>query len=69
MAGCIEDLFTDYVWDFDRLESLNRSPAEERFEKFRSWITSMLLLQHIGVANATCKCKAGAARWGLCCGT
>jgi hypothetical protein len=33
MAGCIEDLFTQSVWDFDRLKNLNRSPLEERFQE------------------------------------
>ncbi len=34
MAGCIEDLFTQYLWDFDRLKSLNCSPTEERIQDF-----------------------------------
>jgi len=34
MAGCIEDLFTQYWWDLDRLKGLNGSPMEERFQDF-----------------------------------
>jgi hypothetical protein len=34
MAGCIEDLFTQYLWDFDRLKGLNCSPVEECFQDF-----------------------------------
>jgi hypothetical protein len=34
MAGCIEDLFTQYLWDFDRLKGLNCSPMEECFQGF-----------------------------------
>jgi hypothetical protein len=60
MAGCIEDLFTQYLWDFDRLKGLNCSPMEERFQDFVQWGTSMLPLQHRRVANATYKRNAGA---------
>ena len=34
MAGCIENLFTQYLGDFDRIKGLNGSPAEERFQGF-----------------------------------
>jgi hypothetical protein len=34
MSGCIEDLFTQYLWDFDRLKGLNCSPVEECFQDF-----------------------------------
>src|ERR1700692_3745259 len=34
MAGCIEDLFTQYLRDFDRFKGLNCSPMEERFQNF-----------------------------------
>src|SRR5208337_205791 len=60
MAGCIEDLFTQYLWDFDWLKGLNCSPMEERIQGFAHGYTSMLLLQHIRVANATYKRNAGA---------
>src|ERR1700683_821453 len=32
MAGCIEDLFTQYLRDFDRFKGLNCSPTEQRFQ-------------------------------------
>ena len=37
MAGCIEDLFTQYLRDFDRLKSFNCSPMEQRFQDFAHW--------------------------------
>src|SRR5260370_22677909 len=33
-ASRIEDLFTQYLWDFDRLKSLNCPPMEERLQDF-----------------------------------
>ena len=65
MAGCIEDLFTQHLRDFDRLKSLNCSSMEERFQDFAHGSPPMLSLQHRNVANATCKRNAG-ARLGLC---
>jgi hypothetical protein len=55
MAGCIEDLFTQYLWDFDRLKSFNGSPMEERFQDFAHGLPPMLPLQHRRVADATYK--------------
>jgi hypothetical protein len=34
MAGRIEDLFTQFLWDFDRIKSLNCSPMKKRFQDF-----------------------------------
>jgi len=53
MAGRIEDLFTQYVRDFDGFKGLDYSPAEKRFKEFTHGFTSMLLLQHKSVACAT----------------
>jgi len=52
MAGCIEDLLAYSLGDLDWLKDFNRSPFEDRFQD-PVHITSMLLLQHIDVANAT----------------
>src|SRR5208337_456932 len=53
MTGCIEDLFTQCLWNLDRLKGLNRSPAEEHFQDFAHkfllccyYNISMLQTQH-----------------------
>src|SRR4029077_18537329 len=61
MPGSIEDLFTYYLWDFDRLKGLDCTPVEERFQGFAHGYPPMLPLQHRSVAHATCKCDTGAA--------
>lgn len=60
MAGCIEDLFTQYLRDFDRFKGLDRSPMKKRVQDFAHGGTSMLLLQHMSVADATYKRDAHA---------
>jgi len=44
MAGCIEDLLTQCLWDFDRLKGLNCSPMEERFQNFAHGVTSYVAI-------------------------
>jgi hypothetical protein len=53
MAGCIEDLLAYPLGDLDWLKDSNRSPFEDRLQGLVH-ITSMLPLQHIDVACATC---------------
>jgi hypothetical protein len=43
MAGCIEDLFAQCLWDFERLKGLNCSPMEKRFKDFGHGQAPMLL--------------------------
>jgi hypothetical protein len=59
MAGCIEDLFTQFLWDFDRLKGLNCSPMEERFQDFVHgyplccyYNIDVLQMQHINAVSA-----------------
>jgi hypothetical protein len=54
MAGGVEDLFPQPWWNFDRLKSPNRSPAEKRFQHFAHdsplccyYNIDMLQMQHV----------------------
>src|SRR5260370_28303053 len=61
MAGCIEDLFTQYLWDFDRLKGLHCSPMEERFQDFAHGCYLLCCKYNIEMLRAQhTKCNTGA---------
>jgi len=68
MAGCIEDLFTQYLGDFDRLKGLNGSPTEQRFQDFAPWAPRCCYC-NIKVLRTQHTSAMPALRWGLYCGT
>src|SRR5208337_668563 len=68
MASRIEDLFTQYSWDFDRLKSLNCPPMENRFQDFAHRLPPCCYY-NIEVLHTQHTNAMRAPRLGLHCGT